>query len=155
MGRRRRTALWAAAAAACWPLVSCSNACPAIGWVNSVSIEVEGDAGAVQRLELCADGSCSTRAADEKSGFNPVDPPFPSASAADPSSDAGLGAGAADANTWEFFVDMSAPDSVMVRAWAASGEILAEQDFPLDWKRVGGSERCGGPMSTPPLRLRI
>ena len=38
---------------------------------------------------------------------------------------------------------------------SADGTILAEREVKLSWKRVGGSERCGGPVETPPIILSI
>ncbi|WP_160317905.1 MULTISPECIES: hypothetical protein [Arthrobacter] len=32
-----------------------------------------------------------------------------------------------------------------LKAYSPSGELVAEQQVELDWKRVGGSARCGGP----------
>ena len=40
---------------------------------------------------------------------------------------------------------MSAPDSVAVTVVGADGTELTEVDADLDWRRVGGSEECGGP----------
>ncbi|TQN43198.1 hypothetical protein FHU33_2633 [Blastococcus colisei] len=40
---------------------------------------------------------------------------------------------------------MSTPDPV-VTVLAADGTELARADADLDWRRVGGSEECGGPM---------
>ena len=44
---------------------------------------------------------------------------------------------------------------VQVRALSAAGEVLAEQHFDLEWRRVGGSERCGGPHEAGPLLLPV
>ena len=50
---------------------------------------------------------------------------------------------------------MGSPDSATLRALSASGEVLAERDVTLEWVRVGGTERCGGPAQTGPISLTI
>lgn len=50
-------------------------------------------------------------------------------------------------------------DGLAVNAYGpgldAGGEPLAEEDYTLEWTRVGGSERCGGPMMADPVLLDI
>jgi hypothetical protein len=60
-----------------------------------------------------------------------------------------------EGDTWNFMMGMNAPLSATISALAVNGTVLAEQRFDLAWTRVGGSEQCGGPMSTPPLTLRV
>lgn len=44
---------------------------------------------------------------------------------------------------------------VTLRAFSASGTVLADEDVTLNWIRVGGSERCGGPEEAGPVTLVI
>ena len=44
-------------------------------------------------------------------------------------------------------LDMTAPDSVVVTVLDADGTELTRHDADLDWRRVGGSEECGGPQT--------
>ncbi|QNE13591.1 hypothetical protein [Pseudarthrobacter sp. NBSH8] len=60
-----------------------------------------------------------------------------------------------DADTWRFQVNMSTPDHVTAKALSATGEVIAETDADLDWKRVGGSAQCGGPVEASPVRLVV
>ncbi len=60
-----------------------------------------------------------------------------------------------DADTWRFAVNMSSPDHVTAKALTASGEVLAEKEADLEWKRVGGSAQCGGPAQAPPIDLVV
>lgn len=42
-----------------------------------------------------------------------------------------------------------------LRAVSAEGEVLAKRDFALEWRRVGGTEECGGPQEAGPVSLDI
>jgi hypothetical protein len=58
-------------------------------------------------------------------------------------------------HTWVFTVGSGDSASVTLRALAANGTVLAELDHDLLWTRVGGSEQCGGPVTTPPINLSV
>ena len=45
----------------------------------------------------------------------------------------------------EVWLDMSSPSTVQVAVLDAQGEVLAEREADLDWRRVGGTAECGGP----------
>ena len=45
----------------------------------------------------------------------------------------------------DVWLDMSSPGTVEVTVLDAQGEVLAEREADLDWRRVGGTEECGGP----------
>jgi hypothetical protein len=47
------------------------------------------------------------------------------------------------------------PDEVTARVLAKDGTLLAEQPSRLEWTSVGGSEECGGPMTTQPITLQL
>jgi hypothetical protein len=42
-------------------------------------------------------------------------------------------------------MDMTAPDSVVLTVLGPDGTELAQLATDLDWRRVGGTEECGGP----------
>ncbi|WP_139186817.1 hypothetical protein [Arthrobacter crystallopoietes] len=60
-----------------------------------------------------------------------------------------------DDDTWEIGFNMDVPSAVTVCALSSDGKILAEEDQALEWTRVGGSERWGGPMETDPVVLNL
>ncbi|MEV7694494.1 hypothetical protein AB0N73_14315 [Microbacterium sp. NPDC089189] len=110
--------------------------CSAVGWINTMTVEVSGDASRVADVQVCTPAGCS-----------PTDP-------AELLSDPSIPAPQGDrGGTWTFSLDMSVPESVTVRALSAEGEVLAETDAALKWQRVGGSDQCGGPAETAPVRL--
>jgi hypothetical protein len=128
--------------------------CPAVGWVSTVTVRLEGDVTAVNEVELCTAEGCSVPdrtsqpPATPKSAVPnpPVDPsppmpPFLSARTA--------------VNSWVFTVRGQLPDEVTARVLARDGTLLARQASRLEWTRVGGSEECGGPMTTQPITLQL
>lgn len=44
-----------------------------------------------------------------------------------------------------FPLDVPRPGTVDVTVLDAQGEVLAEREADLDWRRVGGTAECGGP----------
>ena len=133
-------------------------ACPAIGWINTATVVLEGPVQKAQTVELCVEGICSVMADQPQQldeplevataipqetalpAAQPVTPPF---------------ASKVDDHTWTFDLMMGAPKVVTVRALSADDTTLAEREVKLSWKRVGGSEQCGGPVQTPPIVLSI
>ena len=106
-------------------------ACPAIGWMNTLTVEVEQPADQVAKLHLCAGADCEEL--DVASG----------AGGSAPDSLARFDSRVGD--RWVFTLDMGAPDEMTVTALDAAGGVLVEQPVTVDWVRVGGSEQCGGP----------
>lgn len=132
---RRRSALAGTAAAVTIALGGCSGgqgyvveACPAIGWINHVTVTVHGDPASVASLEICDGETCVSgpgdTAADLADLWYYVD---------------------RDGSTWNFDLGMSTPDPVTVRAFGADEALLVESTISPEWVRVGGSEQCGGP----------
>lgn len=146
--------------AVCIPVAGCSNVCPAIGWVNSITVELAGDVSRVDTVQLCADGACSElrpepgTAAPRIVVTTPLDARAPHTLEAQPTM-APFYAEWIDADTWRFTVSMSSPDHVTAKALSATGDVLAEEEADLDWKRVGGSAQCGGPMEASPVELTV
>lgn len=113
-----------------FPVAGCANTCTAIGWFDELEVEVTGDsAGTVDRLEVCFEGSCySGRASD------PEESPQLEVVTVEKT---GTG--------WTVSTSMQTPEIIQLSAYSASGELLAEHEVDLSWKRVGGTARCGGP----------
>ena len=112
------------------PVTGCANTCTAIGWFDELEVQVTGDrAEAVDRLEICFDGSCYSGRADAPGESPQLE----------------VVAIARSGTDWTVSTSMQTPESIQLTAYSATGEVLAEQETDLSWKRVGGSARCGGP----------
>lgn len=113
-------------------LTGCANACTAIGWFDELKIEITGPGSeSVDRLEVCYDGSCYSGGGADTPG--PETPLVNEVSVV--KSETG----------WKVTTSMQIPEAVQLRASSETGEVLADQEAELDWKRVGGTARCGGP----------
>jgi hypothetical protein len=150
-------------ALALWPvLAGCSMlpqlACPAIGWLTTVTVALEGSVQDVETVELCVERTCSVMADQSQQVDKPLvvvtaipqETKAPTAQPATPPFATKM-----DDHTWTFNLMMGAPKEVTVRALTADGTVVAERAVSLSWKRVGGTERCGGPVETAPLLLSI
>jgi hypothetical protein len=113
-----------------------------MGWSNTVEVNLEGPAVAhVDRLGFCMDPGCLV----------PTTAPtqFP---------ETGGGpylATALNDGRWRVEFGMSAPAEVTIEAFAADGRTLGRTVSELDWRRVGGSEECGGPGQADPITLEV
>jgi hypothetical protein len=139
------------------PTTGCSiNACPAIGYVSTLTVNIEGNGDAVSDVTVCDGTGCS---APEPTAATPV-PEKTVATEFTPGPQPTLTFAPfygrrEDGNTWVFTVNSDSPSKVTVRALAADGMVLAEQEHNLVWTRVGGTEQCGGPVTTPPILLSV
>lgn len=137
------------------------DACPAIAWFNTVDVELTGHGEKVTELEVCIDGVCSvlgpgsSNVAPVEQAESPSLENFDTPSAAPTPMIPMYFVSKVDDDTWKISFDLGSPDQVMVRALSVTGEVLAERDVALEWTRVGGSERCGGPAEAPPITLDI
>jgi hypothetical protein len=124
--------LGASAAAAALAFSACaggaSTVCPAIGWSNTVTValaedwpEVEGGSLLVECPSPCA-----------------VQPPGDDATSEPDRVSVPVGSVVVD-------VGMTQPDSVLVTVLGPDGAKLGGTEPDLGWRRVGGSEECGGP----------
>ena len=103
-------------------------ACPAIGWVNSLTVELTGQTSSVQRVQLCTQEGCAPgRDVDSSSLLSDI-------AVTDREGD-----------TWTFETQMLSLEEVTIRALASDGSVVSEDSVRPNWKRVGGSEQCGGP----------
>ena len=136
-------------------------ACPAIGWINAVSVTLQGPVQKVHTVELCLDGTCSITAGEQDGSDGqlrlataiPRDAETPVPASVAPMIPP-IGS-RVDDRSWSFSLGMQAPKEVTVRALAADGATIAQREATLSWKRVGGTEQCGGPVATPPIILVI
>ncbi len=103
-------------------------ACPAIGWSNTLTIQLDGDTSAVDQVQLCTDEGCAPS--------DDVDPSGPLGWITVESN---------DGDSWMFSVGMTSMEKVTVRTLAADGTVLADTEVNPEWVRTGGSAQCGGP----------
>ena len=141
-------------------------ACPAIGWLNNLLVELEGDVSAVAEVQGCVDGVCSrvVRPPTEPEVPPEIIPPAAPGGTIDETGQKShppreffspYMATPLDEGSWAINLDMDTPESVTVRALAADGTVLIEGEFALEWVRVGGSEQCGGPEEAGPVTLIV
>jgi len=123
--------------------------CPAIGWINTVEINLVGPVGDVDLVRLCIDTIC-TAGAEFPSTDTSTFSPSPEQTVIE-----GGYSTQVDDTTWSIAVDMSTPDDVTVQALSTGGVVLAETRTSLEWTRVGGSAECGGRGVTGPVELVI
>ena len=125
----------AGAMAAALALGACTDgapvACPAIGWSNAVTVTLADDWPPVEGGSLTVDCAPMCGWAVMQDG---------------PIAEQDQVAAPLDGRPAVLHLDMSAPDSVSIRVLGPDKEELADVDTDLDWRRVGGSEQCGGPM---------
>ncbi len=137
------------------PSAGCTiNACPAIGYARTLTVNIEGNVAAVSDVRVCDETGCSQ---PEPTAASPVPmksvvtefSPEPQPTVSYPP----FHSHREDQDTWVFTVSSGDPTKVTVRALAADGTVLAEREQELVWTRVGGTEQCGGPVTTPPIQL--
>lgn len=148
---------------ACLTTTGCSpfGACPAIGWSNVVEVHLNGNVSEVASVELCVAGVCSTSTPGPLGSFEPrqittLGPEqLPSISPAPAATYSPYSSTRVDERTWKIQVQMSTPGSATIHALSTAGTVLAEKDVVLEWRRVGGTEQCGGPGVAGPISLDI
>lgn len=136
---RTTSALTMLAAAAVLPLAACSSlplACTAVGYIYSVAVTTDIRLPEGAALQVCIDQQCTVEG-------EAVD--YTDASAVEIDRQTTQG--------WNVSFGMNTPDRLAVALLDAEGEEIARDEYQLEWVRTGGSERCGGPMETTPLKL--
>jgi hypothetical protein len=101
--------------------------CPAIGWSNSLTVGLAAGWATVDGGTLLVE--CST----------PCGMP---ALRTDEPGDVSI---RLTGSSTVVQLDMAAPDSVALTVLGPDGTGLATHQADLDWRRVGGTEECGGP----------
>lgn len=153
----------------------CSTACPAIGYVSSLEVAVVGGTDRVSDVRLCTDQGCSAAwptpaptpapsiaVPDQwvplpNGGFSPAPEPNAGPDSTPPAyPEVSIHGVRQDQDTWTFtFVLGPNPDHITLRALSTDGALLAEQEHDLEWTVAGGYAPCPGPVTTPPLTLRL
>lgn len=118
-----------------------------------MSIEITGDTGAVDTIRAVCDLSPCGMGPVERVENPWIDRSTPTPAPTVDVMDAY--AYQVDADTWKVSFPFKGPDRATILATASNGDVLAERDVTFEWKRVGGSERCGGPMEAEPITLGI
>jgi hypothetical protein len=111
-------------------LATCADGvvCPAIGWSNALTVELAEGWADVPGGSITLDCSSPCGAID-------LDAHEPASELSVP-----LTGGAAVVQL------LATPDSVTATVLGSDGVVLGGTTAHLDWRRVGGSEECGGPM---------
>lgn len=131
MGPRRNTAAFAGALAlvATFGLTACQGTnCPAIGWSDSLTIQLTDAQNRINALELCFRGHCMS---DDDLDDSPL---------------AGVQATDLGDGTWQFDMGMWTPDAVLLRGLASDGTVANEYPIQPDWSVTNEvAPGCGGP----------
>ena len=103
-----------------------SRACPAVGWSNSLRVELADGWPTAAAVRVECPSWCGLAVEPVGDGPDAATVPLTGSTA---------------------FVSlgMVSPDAVGVTVLGADGGVLTEADLDLDWERVGGSAECGGP----------
>jgi hypothetical protein len=100
--------------------------CSAIGWSNTVTVELAPDWPVVEGASVTV--VCPSTCVWGASELDEVSEPL-------------------SGSTATVHIDMATPDSVVVTVTGPDGAELARQPADVDWRQVGGSAECGGPMA--------
>jgi hypothetical protein len=108
-------------------------ACPAIGYINTASIELADPAPGL-RLELCSGASCTPGLVEAPVEIGATStPPATGVFELTGNSESGWTATLLDA-----------PADIAFRVTDTTGNSGGEGVVHVDWKRVDGNDRCGG-----------
>lgn len=128
-GRRRAGIVTVSGLVTLMGLTGCVPfACSAIGWSNTLAVQLDGDTSAVDQVQLCTDAGCAPAEDVDMTG------PLGFVSVEDQAGD-----------SWTFSVGMMRLERFTVRTLAGDGTVLSDTEVTPEWVRVGGSEQCGGP----------
>ncbi|TAJ46608.1 MAG: hypothetical protein EPO52_13670 [Herbiconiux sp.] len=140
-------------------------ACPAVGYVSTLSVQLQGDASAIEEVRVCdLQGLCSVPEASlvpaATSPSTAVSQPQPLEYASPEFDDPVevqpmLATGRFDGRMWVFVMYVGASDVVTATAYRGDGTVAGEVSSPLTWQRVGGTAECGGPMEAGPVILPV
>lgn len=125
----------------CVPGMPPFTECSAIGWSNHFDVILEGPAAAeAARVSICSEQGCT----------DPVTAATPSSTRDPLYSVTGLGGA-----RWRVQLGFDAPEQVSIDVLGADGSTLTQATADLEWRRVGGSEACGGPHEADPVTVEI
>lgn len=164
--RRRAVPVLAAALVAASAVAACAPSgdviCSAVGWSNTLEVQLEGERAAVDAVGLvrvcvgadCADADGANppepvepEVSEERTTFERADQVPTETSAPEPAvtmttltlQDDGGGRWNAGG------LEGGSEDTYVVWTYAADGGLLASAEVVPEWQRIGGTEACGGP----------
>ncbi|MCK8478941.1 hypothetical protein [Microbacterium aurugineum] len=111
----------------------CVVACPAIGYISTVLVDVSAVPEAVE-LQFCVENECSPAPGDEPTSRS-------NAFEAVPQDDA----------IWSLALDMYTPQIIEIRLFDAEGALIHESEQEISWTHSGG--QCPGPSTAEPVKL--
>lgn len=109
-------------------LAGCSHACAPQGWPSSLRVQLTGAVDEVADVGLCVGDVCVPGEGEDP------DPALLDLS----------GVTEHRAGNWEFTM-LSTPAELTIRTYTAEGDVVTDTPVELEWHRVGGTARCGGP----------
>lgn len=132
---------------------------------HRIPVKIDGSlASSIAAVQLCADEDGCSSGVPVQGPQQPTGTPSPpsapdslTAPAEAPSDSTGafshfITSRLSDKN-WEIETNMVQPAGITAQALGDDGAILARTEAALEWTRTGGSEECGGPARSTPIRL--
>ncbi|MFJ6534449.1 hypothetical protein [Microbacterium sp. NPDC091662] len=110
------------------------GACPAIGYVSAVTVDVSAYPG-VADVQFCAEGECSRAPGEEGASSGNM-----------------YMATLQDNGTWSLAFGMDVADFVEIRLFDAQGTLIHESVQAIAWTHSDAP--CGGPSTADPLILQ-
>ncbi|BDZ52111.1 hypothetical protein GCM10025867_43520 [Frondihabitans sucicola] len=121
------------------------TACSAVGHVETIQVNVTGDAAAVDGVTLCAAAGCSLPA-----GVEPTPDPTTGVTNGPP-----FGARRVSGTEWLFTVSGPRPGQVTATAVDSARRALATKSYDLRWSRAEPESACELSLKAPPLSLPV
>jgi hypothetical protein len=164
MSRLRSAACLGLLLSAVLQVTGCAKTCPAVAWLNFVTVTVDGDTRNVAWVQLCTPDACSRATARlTPQPVLPTATPTPTPTGAN-----GLGfprglgpverhipVERTGADAWRFGFLVDLPGAVTLRAFDSAGKILAEKRLSLVWQQTGRATECGAPAMAAPVTLTV
>lgn len=135
------------AAALTLVLSGCAGyACPAVGYIPTLIVEVHGASDKVAAVQLCNDSGCTPSfPAGTLVSMPTAIPALPMTGSISNGPNQAPSVGVEHSGPSWRFSDFIGPQNFTVKLLAADGSVLASTDASPHWLRVGGTEQCGGP----------
>jgi hypothetical protein len=143
-------------------LAGCTGApfttCSAVGYINTLSVQLTGDASQIEEVRLCdLDGFCSQLDSEMQSVETSSSPLVGGAnltiSSTSPVDELSPYTASGSGNSWSFQMP-NQPEQVTITARYADESVAAEVTTDLAWER-GGTTECGGPVEAGPIVLPL
>lgn len=116
------------------------TACPAIGYSSTLKVVLTGTPPSdIAHVEVCAEDGCDADAMTRSP--SPTAPIYTVTEV--------------DSEHWEVVFFSGVPSAVTVAAFSADWNTLGEATSELEWRRVGGTEACGGPQEAGPIVIQL